>query len=238
MVDKIFQIKINSFIKEKNLQKKIPNSIITFFLTIQFVFGFNFGFNELLNKKIRSFCKVISLLIFLCTASILLLCTPIFMSQWDVRVFMGSLYFVQYCGYIILSKLSKYNVCSFITDIRNIDDGIMDSKEHKIGLFAYIAFSSLLTLAMMSSTICIIKNTGCMLVNNRVNVIYMISVTGLDSIVLVQSIVNFYTYYAIVYIVGIADTEKISFIKKQFFRVSKCCEKFGGFYDNLVSFFK
>lgn len=232
------KIKKNQFYVEKKLKKKLSNSIITFFFILQFLYGFNFGFIDLLNKKIRRFCKCITLLISLYTTAILFLASPIFLTERDIRVFWGSLVLLHYCGHMTLLNFSKYKVHNFITDIRSIYCGIIYSKENNFGWLACIAFGCMLAITVMSSAVfCTATNSGCMLKNNIVNAIYMISLIGLDAIVLVQLIVNFYTYYAVEYLVGLVGREKTCLIRKQFFRVSKCCEKFSGYYGNLVSIY-
>lgn len=230
------QIIKNQFPVKKNRKKKLPNSIITFFLILQFVSGFHFGFINVLNKKIRNFCKLITLLICLYNSIILVLLTPIFVPNWDNMVFLGSMIFVQYCGHIILLYFPKYKVYNFVTDVRSIDDGVIYSKEHIIGRFACIMYGfTFVITVMLSIVVCIVTNSGCMLDNSRVNAIYMISVNGLDAIVLVQMVVNFYAYYAVNYLVKLVGREETSLIRKQFLRVSECCEKLRGHYGSLVS---
>lgn len=236
MIGQTLQIKRNTFFVEKKATKQFPNSIITFFLIMQFIYGYNFGFIDVLDAKIRHFCKVISLLVCLCTGVILLLCTPLFQSEWDMRTFWGSLFFTQYSGHIVLLHFSKYKVHNFLTELRSIDDGIVHSKEHKIGFIACIIMGYLYLFVMvLVAVICVKTISVCMLDNKHVNAIYMICVSGLDAIVVVQLVVNLYTYYAVVYLAGLVDKEEVSLIRKQFLRISECCEKFGKCYGNLVS---
>lgn len=63
----------------------------------------------------------------------------------------------------------------------------------------------------------------------------MIALTGLGVIFLVQIIVNLYIYYAVKYLMELVGREKTSLIRKQFIRISDCCEKFAGYYGNVVS---
>lgn len=236
MIHKTLHANVNSLFEEKKFKKQIPNSIMTFFLIMQYMYGFDFGFNRVSNKKLRRLCKLITLLICLYTSVILLLPTPIFASNWNIKSLGGYMYFVQYCGHIILLYFSKYNVYNFVSDIRSVDDGIIYNKEHKIGCIALIVFASWFVMTMsLSALICLLTNAGCWVDNNRVNVIYVICATGIDAIVLVQLIANFYTYYAVTYLVGLVGKEKTSLIRKQYLRVSECCEKFGGFYEKFVS---
>lgn len=207
---------------------------------MQLIYGFSFGFIVVLNKKIRRFCKLITLVICLCNSAALLLCTPVFVSAWDIRAFWGSLYFVQYCGHIILLCFPKYKVYNYITDIRRIDDhNIVHSYEHKIGLFACIVFGCYFVIATMilGVAVCITTNVGCMFDNKYVNLVYMISLIGVEAIVLVQLIVNLYTHIAVIYLVSLVGREEVSFIRKQFLFISECCEKFGKCYGNLVSIY-
>lgn len=238
MIGQTYQTKKNTFFIEKKIKKKLPNSITTFFLLMQFIYGFNFGFINILNKKIRNFCKLISLFICLCTSAIILLCTPIFMPEWTIRVYWGSLCFVQYCGHTILLNFAKYKVYNFVTDVRSVGDGITYSKEHKMGLFACITFGCLFVITVMASVVvCIKTKLACVLDNQLVTAIHMIPLVGLDAIVLVELLVNFYTYFAVIYLAALAGSEEVSFIRKQFLRITECCEKFGKCYENLVSIY-
>lgn len=238
MIGHTLQINNNSFFIEKKLRKKLPYSILTFFLMLQFIFGLNFGFIDALNKKIRHFCRLTSIVICLYTGIILFLSTPLFLSEWNMKEVGVLLIFIQYCGFIVLLNFTKYKVYNFITDIRSINDGILRSKEHKIGLFPCIIFGCFLGISLILTVfVCMFQKVGCLSKNYFVAVMYQIALTSLDEIVLVQLIVNFYTYYAVKHVVGLVGKGKVSLIRKQFLRISECCEKFGGHYENLVSIY-
>lgn len=231
-------IKKKSFFREQKQGEKIPNSILTLFLILQLIYGLNFGFLDVFNKKLRRVCKIIYLFVCFYNGIILLSYVPVASSQWNIDEYTSSLFFVQYCGHNIVLYFAKYKVYNFISDIRKIDDGIQ-SKEQKIGLFACIVFGCwfVLSIIIFPVVICTVKIKECSLQYIIIFIMYQAPTTGIDAIVLVQLIVNFYTYYVIVYLVGLVGTEKISLIRKQFLRASECCEKFGGHYRNLVSIY-
>lgn len=234
MADETLQIKKNTFFVKKKPNNKLPNSLITYFLIMQFVYGFNFGFIDILNRKIRNFCKHLSLLV--CLYNIIVLFIPVSELFLNLRLVRFLLYFSRYCGHIILLNFSKYKVYNFITDIRSICVDNIHLKERKIGWCTCIFFWLYFIVSMTVTVgMCIITNRAWLVDNRLLHILYQIVIIGLDVIVVVQLILNTYTYYAVIDLEELAENENVTFIKKQFICISEYCEKIAGHYGNLVS---
>lgn len=223
--------------KEIQKSRKVPTSILTIFLFIQFVIGYDFGFNDVLKREIRHCFKYYSRL--MCFVTFVVFATPLVLRDSAILIY-ATIILLQFLGHGISLRIAKYTVYQFITDIRAIDISVR-SKEKIGGVIACVFCFSYCTFNLaVRFTLCAIANNGCGVMDNwRLQMLYDVFLSCLDIVHVVQGLVNYYTYCAVKYLKHLVDNRKcnIKYIRNQFMYIADCCDKIRPLYGHLVSDF-
>lgn len=230
-----FKDKIKLYIN--NLQKRqIPKFLKIYFLALLFVLGLDFGFINVVNKKIRSFSKLLSIVISILVFTHLL--SPVVYEISVSNFGFYALCFYQYAMSILVLHTAKYNVYHFIKDVYKVHNKTYD-KEYRFfsSLLAYNFIISIVKMIQFDY-ICKVKVFYCFTISSVIPVhTYGVSVLILDIVAFVQILVYYYVHSSLKYLRELMENKSIDLInaRKQFIMIADCCDNIGGLYGKLVS---